>query len=65
MSQDPFCQTHETIPGPGYTGLIQGCFLHLRFLKVYKAIQELPNQKGGTEPYLETSRKLYESTGIQ
>lgn len=28
MSQDPFCQTWGTIPSPGYSGLIEGCFFH-------------------------------------
>lgn len=40
MSQDPFCQTQGTIPRPGYTGLIQGCFFHLHYFEDFQSQTE-------------------------
>ncbi len=49
MSQDPFCQTWGTIPRPGYTGLIQGCFFHSRYF------EDLQSQTKDTKPRRETT----------
>lgn len=49
MSQDPFCQTQGTIPRPGYTGLIQGCFFHSHYF------EDLQSQTKDTKSRRETT----------